>query len=177
MGPRSDSCDYSEIVPRVSTCAKKMAGKLRHQCSFASTRRDRGVPDGDDWWAKGKLLRCGCAERHPEWRCGHGHYDSTRRQTRRGFEFRARHAHQHGERERAHGPSKGAFFAECADVRRKVWSDSHSEEMVVLGTSPSRLRAVMGTLIRNSRFLLPLSRAKPLYHRSNDDAKLCRKYE
>jgi len=92
MGPQIRHLRFSEIRPRVKHVRKKNGGQASaFNAGFAEARGEIvAFLDGDDWWANGKAADGADAlERHPAVAAvGHGHYEFTKGQTRRGFEFR-----------------------------------------------------------------------------------------
>ncbi len=177
-----------KFVPRVKHVRKKNGGQASaFNAGFAEARGEIvAFLDGDDWWAKEKLLTVADAlERHPAVAAvGHGHYEFheatnetqlrvPRRQTL--ISMADREATRVAARERRF------LLPSALTVRRKVleWIMPIPEEIVFIADVPLQAAAlVMGTLILDQPLFYYRYHAQNLYSIDpNDDAKLCRKYE
>jgi len=177
-----------KFVPRVKHVRKKNGGQASaFNAGFAEARGEIvAFLDGDDWWAKEKLLTVADAlERHPAVAAvGHGHYEFheatnetqlrvPRRQTL--ISMADREATRVAARERRF------LLPSALTVRRKVleWIMPIPEEMVFIADVPLQAAAlVMGTLILDQPLFYYRYHAQNLYSIDpKDDAKLCRKYE
>ncbi len=177
-----------KFVPRVKHVRKKNGGQASaFNAGFAEARGEIvAFLDGDDWWAKEKLLTVADAlERHPAVAAvGHGHYEFheatnetqlrvPRRQTL--ISMADREATRVAARERRF------LLPSALTVRRKVleWIMPIPEEIVFIADVPLQAAAlVMGTLILDQPLFYYRYHAQNLYSIDpKDDAKLCRKYE
>ena len=177
-----------KFVPRVKHVRKKNGGQASAlNAGFAEAR---GVIvaflDGDDWWAKGKLLTVADAlERHPAVAAvGHGHYEfheSTNETSLRVPQQRALISMADREATRIAALHRRFLLPSALTVRRKVleWIMPIPEEMLFIADVPLQAAAlVMGTLILEQPLFYYRCHAQNLYAIDpNDDAKLCRKYQ
>jgi glycosyltransferase involved in cell wall biosynthesis len=177
-----------KFVPRVKHVRKKNGGQASaFNAGFAEARGEIvAFLDGDDWWAKGKLLTVADAlERHPAVAAvGHGHYEfhegtnETRLRVPRG---RTLISMANREATRMAALERRFLLPSALTVRRKVleWIMPIPEEMVFIADVPLQAAAlVMGTLILEQPLFYYRYHAQNLYTIDpNDDAKLCRKYE
>jgi glycosyltransferase involved in cell wall biosynthesis len=177
-----------KFLPRVKHVRKKNGGQASaFNAGFAEARGEIvAFLDGDDWWAKGKLLTVADAlERHPAVAAvGHGHYEfhegtnETRLRVPRG---RTLISMANREATRMAALERRFLLPSALTVRRQVleWIMPIPEEMVFIADVPLQAAAlVMGTLILEQPLFFYRYHAQNLYSIDpKDDAKLCRKYE
>jgi glycosyltransferase involved in cell wall biosynthesis len=177
-----------KFVPRVKHVRKKNGGQASaFNAGFAEAQGEIvAFLDGDDWWAKGKLLTVADAlERHPAVAAvGHGHYEFHERTNETWLRVPQRPAlisMADREATRMAGLHRRFLLPSALTVRRKVleWIMPIPEEMVFIADVPLQAAAlVMGTLILEQPLFYYRYHAQNLYSiDANDDAKLCRKYE
>jgi glycosyltransferase involved in cell wall biosynthesis len=175
-----------KFVPRVKHLRKKNGGQASaFNAGFAEARGEIvAFLDGDDWWARGKLVTVADAlERHPEVDAvGHGHYEfhqETNETLLRVPQWRT--LIRMSDREAMATLERRFLLPSALTVRRKVleWIMPIPEEMVFIADVPLQAAAlVMGTLILEQPLFYYRFHAQNLYTIDpNDDAKLCRKYE
>jgi glycosyltransferase involved in cell wall biosynthesis len=175
-----------KFVPRVKHVRKKNGGQASaFNAGFAEARGEIvAFLDGDDWWARGKLVTVADAlERHPEVDAvGHGHYEFHQETNETLLRVPQRRTLiRMSDREAMATLERRFLLPSALTVRRKVleWIMPIPEEMVFIADVPLQAAAlVMGTLILEQPLFYYRFHAQNLYTIDpNDDAKLCRKYE
>jgi glycosyltransferase involved in cell wall biosynthesis len=177
-----------KFVPRVKYVRKKNGGQASaFNVGFAEARGEIvAFLDGDDWWAKGKMLTVTDAlERHPEAAAvGHGHYEfheETNETRLRVPQRRTLISMADREATRLANLERRFLLPSALTVRRKVleWIMPIPEQMLFIADVPLQAAAlVMGTLILEQPLFYYRFHEQNFYTIDpNDDAKLCRKYE
>jgi len=177
-----------KFAPRVKHLRKKNGGQASaFNAGFAETRGEIvAFLDGDDWWAKEKLLTVADAlERHPAVAAvGHGHYEfheSTNETCLRVPQRPTLINMADREATRLASLERRFLLPSALTVRRKVleWIMPIPEEMVFIADVPLQAAAlVMGTLILDQPLFYYRYHAQNLYSIDpHDDAKVCRKYQ
>jgi glycosyltransferase involved in cell wall biosynthesis len=177
-----------KFVPRVKHVRKKNGGQASaFNAGFAEARGEIvAFLDGDDWWAKEKLLTVADAlERYPAVAAvGHGHYEfheETNETRLRVPQRRTLVSMADREATRMAALERRFLLPSALTVRRKVleWIMPIPEEMLFIADVPLQAAAlVMGTLILERPLFYYRYHGQNLYSIDpNDDAKLCRKYQ
>jgi len=179
-----------KFVPHVKHVRKKNGGQASaFNAGFAEARGEIvAFLDGDDWWAKEKLLTVADAlEREPAVAAvGHGHYEFHEKTNETRLLVPQRPAlisMADREATRIAALHRRFLLPSALTVRRKVleWIMPIPEEVVFIADVPLQAAAlVMGTLILDQPLFYYRFHAQNLYSidpKQNDDAKLCRKYQ
>ncbi len=179
-----------KFVPRVKHVRKKNGGQASaFNAGFAEARGEIvAFLDGDDWWAKEKLLTVADAlEREPAVAAvGHGHYEFHEKTNETRLLVPQRPAlisMADREATRIAALHRRFLLPSALTVRRKVleWIMPIPEEMLFIADVSLQAAAlVMGTLILEQPLFYYRYHAQNLYSidpKQNDDAKLCRKYQ